>query len=72
MLIVRAYDINGQHTLLDKYDVPMVFDDEQDAITYLTKYGFTEEDIETFSFEEPTEEDLTTKYYAESEEELWV
>lgn len=68
MFIVHRYDINGQHTLLDDDNRPMLFNSEDDAKAFLSEHGLSEEAIEECSIEEATDEDINTEYYSEKGE----
>ena len=64
--IVKCYDINGEHFLLNEECQPMLFDSKEQAINYLKAFGFNDKEIETLDIVEATKEELEDTYISEN------
>ena len=65
-IIVKCFDINGEHFLLNEECKPMLFDSKEQAINYLKTFGFTDKEIDTLDIVEATEEELKDTYISEN------
>ncbi len=65
-IIVKCYDINGEHFLLNEKDELMFFDSKEQAVEYLELQGLEEDEINDLDIVEATEEELKDDYLSEN------